>query len=56
MLPWNPAPEGKLLFRASDQYRFGAHAPDGTKLVFERYWEPVPVPAEHGDWEPGVTP
>ena len=50
-LVWNPAPEGKLLFGASDQYRFEVHAQDGRKLVVERYWEPVPVPAEHRDWE-----
>ena len=50
-LVWNPAPYGGLVVGASDGYRFEVHDRDGSKLVVERTWEPVPVPAEHKEWE-----
>ena len=50
-LAWNPAPGGRLLVGASDRYRFEVHERDGSKLVVERSWEPVPVPPEHAEWE-----
>jgi hypothetical protein len=51
----SPAPGGKLVFGASDRYRFEVLAPDGSRLIVERYWDPVPVPAEHKEWERRLT-
>ena len=48
---WNPAPDGRLLVGATDTYRFEVHDPDGSKRLVQRFWEPVPVPAEHREWE-----
>ena len=50
-LTWNPGPDGLLLVGASDTYRFEVHHPDGSKRIVQRFWEPVPVPAEHREWE-----
>jgi len=50
-LLWNPAPDGRMLAGASDTYRFEVHDRDGSKLIVQRTWEPVPVPAEHKEWE-----
>jgi len=47
----SPAPGGKLVYGASDRYRFEVLAPDGSLLIVERYWDPVPVPPEHKEWE-----
>jgi hypothetical protein len=49
--PSSPAPDGKLVFGASDRYRFEVLAPDGSRLIVERFWDPVPVPPEHKEWE-----
>jgi hypothetical protein len=48
---WEPAPNGRLLVGASDTYRFEVHDPDGSKLIIERFWDPVPVPTQHREWE-----
>jgi hypothetical protein len=48
---WNPAPDGRLLVGATNTYRFEVHEPDGSKSIVQRFWEPVPVPAEHREWE-----
>ena len=47
----SPAPDGKLVFGASDRYRFEVLSPDGSRLIVERYWDPIPVPPEHKEWE-----
>jgi len=51
----SPAPDGKLVFGASDRYRFDVLAPDGSRLVVERYWDPVPIPPEHKEWARRLT-
>jgi len=48
---WTPTPDGDLVAGASDSYSFEVHEPDGSALVVERFWEPVPVPAEHREWQ-----
>jgi hypothetical protein len=50
-LVWNPAPNGRMLVGATDRYRFEVRAHDGSALVVEKHWDPVPVPAEHKEWE-----
>jgi len=50
-LIWNPAPDGRMLVGVSDRYRFEVHARDGSTLVVEEHWDPVPVPPEHKEWE-----
>ena len=50
-LVWNPAADGRLLVGATDRYRFEVHAPDGSTLIVEKDWEPVPVPPDHKEWE-----
>ncbi len=47
----SPAPDGKLVFGASDRYRFEVLASDGSRLIVQRYWDPIPVPPEHKEWE-----
>jgi len=47
---WQPAPNGRLLVGATDSYRFEAHNQDGSRLVVQRFWQPVPLPAEHREW------
>ena len=46
-LPWSVSPDGSLVAGLPDRYRFEIHSPQGLVTVVERYWEPVPVPAEH---------
>jgi len=48
---WSPAPDGRLLVGATDSYRFEVREPDGSMRIVQRYWEPVPVPTEHREWE-----
>jgi hypothetical protein len=47
----SPAAGGRLIYGASDRYRFEVLSPDGSRLIVERYWDPVPVPPEHKEWE-----
>ena len=47
----SPAADGKLVFGASDRYRFEVLSPDGTRLIVQRYWDPIPLPPEHKEWE-----
>ncbi len=46
-----PAPDGKLVVGASDRYRFEVLSPDGSRLIVERCWDPIPIPSEHKEWE-----
>jgi hypothetical protein len=48
---WNAAPDGAVLYGAPDRYRFEVLRADGTRLVIERYWEPVLVSPEEKEWE-----
>lgn len=50
-LRWNPAPGGRLVVGGSDRYRFEVHGPGTSRLVVERYWEPVPVEPERKEYE-----
>ena len=50
-LLFNPAPHGGIVAGASDRYRFEVHERDGSRLVVERTWQPVPVPVEQKEWE-----
>ncbi len=47
----SPAPDGKLVYGASDRYRFEVRSPAGARIVVERYWDPIPIPPEHKEWE-----
>ena len=47
----SPAAGGKLVYGASDRYRFEVSALDGSRLTVERYWDPVPVSPEHKEWQ-----
>jgi hypothetical protein len=47
----SPAPDGKLVYGASDRYQFETLSPNGSRLIVERYWDPVPVLPEHKEWE-----
>ncbi len=47
----SPAPGGKLVYGASDRYQFEVLAPDGSRLIVNRYWDPVPVLPEHKEWQ-----
>ena len=48
---WSPAPDGGLVVGASDRYRFEVLSPEGSRLVVERSWKPVPIPDGHKEWE-----
>lgn len=39
------------MFGASDRYRFQVLSPDGSRLIVQRYRDPIPVPQEHKEWE-----
>jgi hypothetical protein len=52
---WNAAPGGAVLFGVPDRYRFELLRADGTRLVVERYGEPVPLSAEQREWQRQFT-
>ena len=47
---WGPTPTGGVFVGASDRYRFEVHHPDGSVMVVERQWEPIPYPDEEIEW------
>jgi len=51
----SPAPGGKLVYGASDRYQFEVLAPDGSRLIVNRHWDPIPVLPEHKEWQRGQT-
>jgi hypothetical protein len=51
----SPAPGGKLVYGVSDRYRFAVLERDGSRRIVERYWDPVPVPPQHKEWERRLT-
>ena len=52
---WNPTLAGGLVAGATDAYRFEVHRPDGSMLVVERFWEPIPVSPEQREYERRYT-
>jgi len=47
---WGPTPTGGVFVGAGDRYRFEVHHPDGSALVVEKPWEPIPYPGEEIEW------
>jgi hypothetical protein len=47
---WSPVPGGRIVYGASDRYRFEVLDRDGSKLVVERFWDPVPIDPGHREW------
>lgn len=47
---WTVTPTGEIVFGDSNEYRFRVQRHDGTTLVVESSWEPVPVKAAEADY------
>jgi len=47
---WGPTPTDGVFVGAGDRYRFEVHHPDGSALVVEKPWEPIPYPGEEIEW------
>ncbi len=47
---WAMGPDLAMLFGVSNEYRFERRARDGSTLVIEKSWEPVPVEPDEADW------
>lgn len=44
-------PDGALVAGVSSDYSFRVLGEDGTELRVERYWDPIPIPAEHLEYQ-----
>jgi len=44
------APDGALVSGRGDAYSFEVHRNDGSVMVVEKEWDPVPVDADEADW------
>ncbi len=48
---WDTTAGGGIVAGTSDQYRYEVHRNDGSQLIVERFWDPVPIPAERREYE-----
>lgn len=42
---------GGIVAGTSDAYRYQVYRQDGSRLVVERYWDPVPIRAQRREYE-----
>jgi hypothetical protein len=43
-------PSGALVAGLSSEYRFTVARPDGSTMIVEKYWEPIPISDEEAEW------